>query len=253
MREILKENAFLFHRNVRHGELWVDNYGKTICLAREHAGRNVQNFLSQLRRATKDRPKTKEEDPVTPFNSDSHQTKEEKPTEMFDYNENGVKSEQMKPENGENNGSKLKSKPKKERETGGKKIIERLNRGDFPLLTREDLFDLLKALEYKNCYQQLVSFSKKVTSIKDGSGVTYYESREIWPFIRERVETSLAKGDQKQLDAPSGGKISLPAFARALYEQLAEQEGVTIEEIFSRVLTKKAAQELQALAKNFRP
>ncbi len=244
-RELLKEHEFSPLKTVRHGEIWGDSYGKTILLAREHAGRNAKNFLCQLKRAIKDRPLPEITviKPGTPI----LRVPQEDLSPAASLETTSEQQPQFKPN--EEPTMKLSPKSKQERKRRGLQIIKQLQSGEFPLLTYDDLMSVLKSLEYKNCFQKFTQIAKKVTSIKDG-GITLYESKEMLPLIADRMgkaAPAAATSEKKQKQI----KIKLPQYAQSLYEQIALAEQKSVEEVFARVLTDRAKAALQELAKNF--
>ena len=247
---MLREADFSLNRTVRHGEFWTDPHGSKILLARELAGRNLQNFLSELKRAIKSRPsQITVIKPGTPIllTEPAESAPSLEPTEPEQLNPLPLKEPIMK--------KTLSPKSKADRRTQGKQIILKLQAGEFPLLSHDEVYSLLIALEYKNCWLKLDQFIKSTTTIKDESGTTFFESKEILPFIQERMEKKThAANVTKQKTKPklqTPRAIILPPFALSLYEQVAAAEGKSVEEIFARILTSRAKLELETLAKNF--
>lgn len=246
---MLREADFSLNRTVRHGEFWTDPHGSKILLARELAGRNLQNFLSELKRAIKNRPS--QITVIKPGTPILLTTQAEPPRNLGQPEP----QQTIQPTTEIPMKKTLTPKSKADRRAEGKKIILKLQAGEFPLLSHDEVYSLLTALEYKNCWLKLDQFIKATTTIKDESGTTFFESKEILPFIQERIEKkSQVANDTKQKTKPklqTPRAIILPPFALSLYEQVAAAEGKSVEEIFARILTSRAKLELETLAKNF--
>jgi hypothetical protein len=280
---LLEDNGFEYKRRGKHGEIWGDGFSIIQVSGSPSDHRTQANFQAEIKRALKKREMKLGPKSIVPLSERKRLERQARDAANSKIDEEKLETfflatdptapmpkptpaPMAAPPELEAPTIKLMQVSKAERTERGKALWARLQLGESPLLTKDDMADLFTFAGYASGPSMvggiLAGNVKSLSFVKDKqSGALFFESKEVREYLKDRIErASIAPAAPEVTDipvpftppafltpAPAKPALKLEPWAEEFYVRVATKLGITPEEAMARALSRMARTELDRI------